>query len=237
MSDEDAFLSGIAADRADRTQLLVFADWLGDRGDPREEFVRLHARLLDMRGTEPEFEGAEQKWLSWVGCVPQLTGRNRLPRLDDKWLDALCRVCTHSDVQEYAKGWYEPGPMRAEMREYGHADHTGDGEEALILYSGSRSDYIDPIGFVAETILTAIWENPFFTYGTHALANCPPMTRGRFWKHWTELCSSLRDPPQVPQIDDDVFLAAQFISSTWDNWGMVATYESRVFGLFWSTTA
>ncbi|MGZ4825448.1 MAG: TIGR02996 domain-containing protein, partial [Terriglobales bacterium] len=34
MSDEDAFLDGIAANRADRTRLLVFADWLADHGDP-----------------------------------------------------------------------------------------------------------------------------------------------------------------------------------------------------------
>ena len=52
MSEEEAFLDGIAADRADRTRLLVFADWLADRGDPREEFVRLHAKLLDMDGAE-----------------------------------------------------------------------------------------------------------------------------------------------------------------------------------------
>ena len=90
MSEEDAFLDGIAADRADRTRLLVFADWLADRGDPREEFVRLHARLLEMDGTEPEFADLEKQWTSWTAsvvgpdCLPHAFGK-----LSERWLDAI----------------------------------------------------------------------------------------------------------------------------------------------------
>jgi uncharacterized protein (TIGR02996 family) len=45
MSDDDAFLAGIAAAPADPLPRLVYADWLDDRGDPRAELVRLEIAL------------------------------------------------------------------------------------------------------------------------------------------------------------------------------------------------
>src|SRR6266702_4092908 len=99
MSDEDAFLDGIAADRADRTRLLVFADWLADRSDPREEFVRLHTKLLDMDRSEPEFNGLNEQWKSWIGGLP--FDAPTPGRLSSRWLDALCRVYTVSEAANY----------------------------------------------------------------------------------------------------------------------------------------
>src|SRR5438270_11536651 len=102
MSEEDAFLDGIAADRADRTRLLVFADWLADRSDPREEFVRLHAKLLDMDGTEPECGEHNDRWKGWVGGTP--FDYPAPARLSGRWLDALCRVYTAASRPAPADG-------------------------------------------------------------------------------------------------------------------------------------
>ena len=42
MSDRDAFLRAIAADPADDTVRLAFADWLDEQGEAdRAEFIRL----------------------------------------------------------------------------------------------------------------------------------------------------------------------------------------------------
>src|SRR5260370_13839087 len=40
MNDEAAFLAAVAAEPADETLKLVFADWLEERGDPRGAWVR-----------------------------------------------------------------------------------------------------------------------------------------------------------------------------------------------------
>src|SRR4051812_33056412 len=98
MSDEGAFLDGIAGDRADRTRLLVFADWLAERDDPREAFVRLHVRLLDLDGTEPDFATLDKTWCEWTGGVARapgyLPGAKQTVPLNDRWLDSFCRVFT-----------------------------------------------------------------------------------------------------------------------------------------------
>jgi uncharacterized protein (TIGR02996 family) len=41
MNEEAGFIAALLADPADRTVLLVYADWLDDRDDPRGEFLRL----------------------------------------------------------------------------------------------------------------------------------------------------------------------------------------------------
>src|SRR5947209_1174005 len=129
MSEEDAFLDGIAADRADRTRLLVFADWLADHSDPREEFVRLHARLLDMDGTEPGFADLEKQWASWTAsvvgpdCLPHASGK-----LPERWLDAICRVCTTAEVEMFAQDGRAPGAFRATRSEYGPESHRQEDE-------------------------------------------------------------------------------------------------------------
>ena len=45
--EEAALLAGIAARPTDRLGYLVYADWLDERGDPRGEFLRLSAQLLE----------------------------------------------------------------------------------------------------------------------------------------------------------------------------------------------
>ncbi len=47
---EEAFLDSIRANPQDETSLLVYADWLEERGDPRGEFVRQAAALGDADG-------------------------------------------------------------------------------------------------------------------------------------------------------------------------------------------
>jgi uncharacterized protein (TIGR02996 family) len=44
VSEESAFLAAVAATPDDDTARLVYADWLGDRSDPRGEYVRLEVR-------------------------------------------------------------------------------------------------------------------------------------------------------------------------------------------------
>jgi uncharacterized protein (TIGR02996 family) len=41
VNEEAGFIAALFADPADRTTLLVYADWLDDRGDPRAEFLRI----------------------------------------------------------------------------------------------------------------------------------------------------------------------------------------------------
>ena len=48
MSDEAAFLAAIAAEPADDTRRLVYADWLDERGDPRGEYLRLELQLHEI---------------------------------------------------------------------------------------------------------------------------------------------------------------------------------------------
>jgi uncharacterized protein (TIGR02996 family) len=245
MSEEDAFLDGIAADRADRTRLLVFADWLADRSDPREEFVRLHAKLLDMDGTEPEFADLEKQWTSWTAsvvgpdCLPHAFGK-----LSERWLDAICRVCTTTEVETFAQDGRAPGAFRAVRSEYGPEAHRQedtppeDRAAALVLYHGYASDYDRPFEFVAETVLDDFPTDPFTERGAAALALCPPVTRASFWLLWRELSGALSEPPPLPELDaDDLFLGAQFVNAypDSDSWGIVAIYRDDYFALFWST--
>ena len=247
MSDEDAFLDGIAADRADRTRLLVFADWLADRSDPREEFVRLHARLLDMDGTEPEFGEAERAWTAWTGGVVfvpgYLPGVSHPPRLDERWLDAVCRVFTAADVIAHHADGPDDRSAEVERHEFGQMDHihTG-GEETLVLYRGKPEAFAGPFAFVAGTVLRDLWDDPF--RATEAGAGNPgyrslaSVTRGSFWRRWRAHLAGLRNPPPLPALAaDNHVLGAQCVEGDWNNWAFVAVHRDDYFALFWSTTA
>lgn len=73
MNEEAGFIAALLAEPDDRVALLVYADWLDERNDPRGEFVRLLAtdtydpeRLVELAGT---FD------LLWVLAVQRRIGR------------------------------------------------------------------------------------------------------------------------------------------------------------------
>ena len=244
MSEEDAFLAAIAADRADRTRLLVFADWLAERSDPREEFVRLHTRLLDTDGTEAEFRGLEDEWVRWTGGVAWMPGYLPGPptghRLDERWLDAFARVFTEGDVQSHAPN---NEPPEVERLGFGQMDHLSiSGEEELVLYRGKPAHFRGPFDFATRTVLRDLWDDPFGLPPRHWSGTgsrfLAPVTGGSFWQRWRMHCRGLRNRPPLPVLDpDNHFLGAQYIEGNWNNWCFVAAYRNDYFALFWSTTA
>jgi uncharacterized protein (TIGR02996 family) len=228
MSEEDTFLDGIGADRADRTRLLVFADWLADRGDPREEFVRLHAKLLDMDGTEPEFEERNEVWNIWVneGTKP----RANRPWIGNRWLDAMCRVCTSADIEPYLHdadyAWWSAAERTEHVYDY----------DTLVLYHGLARDFVTPLEFLAGTIAIDIGNNEWFP-AVVPLQGCEPITRGKFWRLWREQLAALRNPPPLPEtVSGNRFLGAQYFDGSWAFWAAVAVYQHDYFALFWTTT-
>jgi uncharacterized protein (TIGR02996 family) len=229
VSEEDAFLDGIAADRADRTRLLVFADWLAERADPREKFVRLHARLLEMDGREPEFAEFEAQWNRWVGGT---AGPQRQPYsgfLADRWLDAICRVCTVADLEPYLCDADYTWSSAAERAEHECANPF----DAVVLYRGLARDFATPLEFLAGTIAIDVGENEWFQ---GALAGCAPITRGTFWRLWREQVAALMPPSPPPEIaPDNHFLGAQYLGGNWAFWAAVAVHQHDYFALFWST--
>ncbi|AMV28467.1 hypothetical protein VT84_28945 [Gemmata sp. SH-PL17] len=234
MSDEDAFLTGIASDRADRTRLLVFADWLADQGDPREEFVRTHTRLLDMDGTESEFAGLDKVWNRWVRGRP--SSRSRRTRISDRWLDAMCRVCTIADVNQYTLNGPRSLLALTQAKIFGPRDHLDPTPSLrLNLYRGRAGDFGSPFDFVAQTVLTDLREDPFRSREIAAIDSCFPITRGRFWQSWLGHLHQLREAPPLPSPEADYpFLAAQYIDGGDNNHGLVATYVNDYFALTWS---
>jgi uncharacterized protein (TIGR02996 family) len=78
--EEAGFLRAIAADPADDTNRLVYADWLDERGDPRGEYIRLRLQLRQPRGRRHVENrlaelpaGIDFEWRSRVFAVPKLT--------------------------------------------------------------------------------------------------------------------------------------------------------------------
>lgn len=247
MSEEDAFLAGIEADRADRTRLLVFADWLAERNDPREEFVRTHEKLLQMDGTEPEFAELEKTWAIWTGGVALLPGY--LPggaptkRLDDCWVDSFCRVFTVADLATGLASRSGEQQFIVNRYDYEQMDHIEtSGEESLTLYHGKPENFGSHISFVAATILRDLWDDPFQVTppATEPVAQrfLAPVTMGSFWRRWRGLRAGLRNPPALPVLTaDNHFLGAQYIEGDWNNWAFVAIHQHDWFALFWATTA
>ena len=74
MDEEAGFIAALLADPGDRTVLLVYADWLDDRNDPRGEYLRLlvaaeveRGRLVVLRGRLAELH--RQLDSAWVWMV------------------------------------------------------------------------------------------------------------------------------------------------------------------------
>ena len=81
MNEEAGFIAALAAEPGDRTTLLVFADWLDERGDPRAEGLRLLTapkpnwkRIAELSSPD----AAARKWVVRYKCgcgsVVRLTG-------------------------------------------------------------------------------------------------------------------------------------------------------------------
>lgn len=239
MSEEDAFLDGIAANRADRTRLLVFADWLADRSDPREEFVRLHTKLLEMDGTEPEFAELEKRWERWTAGA---TGPDCLPHVEGKlsahWLNSLCRVVQTADVEAYLFGDSIPFPADTPERlEFDFDAHKDRCETpTTVFYRGSANGFASPLEFCASTVLLDILQDEWFDV-TRSVLSCSPITRGNFWSRWRGCLAELLAPPSfsLPS-PDNRFLGGQELSTGWSNWAIVGVHQHDYFALFRSTT-
>ena len=83
MSERDGFLRAIAADPADDTVRLAFADWLDEHGDPdRAEFIRVQIQLGNANRKSPrhaKLAARERKLLDahqaeWLGPLPRPGG-------------------------------------------------------------------------------------------------------------------------------------------------------------------
>jgi uncharacterized protein (TIGR02996 family) len=98
MNEEAGFLAGLLAEPDDVTTLLVYADWLDDRADPRAEYLRLLAanqldqrRLAELRrAVDPVWALAVTNRLAcgcWVrvtsGSFHEFRGEVIAARLDD----------------------------------------------------------------------------------------------------------------------------------------------------------
>src|SRR5207248_1944325 len=77
---EEAFLRAIAADPADESNRLVYADWLEERGDPRGEYIRLRLKVREPRGRKrvrarlAELSaGIDGRWRRQVFAVAKLS--------------------------------------------------------------------------------------------------------------------------------------------------------------------
>ena len=59
MNEEAGFVAALLAEPDDHTAMLVYADWLDERGDPRAAYLRLRAE-----GTwPPRTEGIDLGWV------------------------------------------------------------------------------------------------------------------------------------------------------------------------------
>jgi len=234
MAEEDAFLDAIAADRADRARLLVFADWLAERDDPREEFIRIHVRLLDMDGTEPEFREQNERWEEWVGGEP--FDWPAPARLSERWLDALCRVYTIADSDFYP-GTSPDQVVKVNRFEYGPEDFADRGSDA-ILYHGKPGDFDGPFDFVVKTLAphwSDVERRDSNIHGSMSNAHLTPLTRGLFWHNWRSVLAWLVNPPPGPvPAADSFFLGAQYIDVDRYFVATVAIHQHDYFALFWS---
>jgi uncharacterized protein (TIGR02996 family) len=77
--EEDRFVQAILADPDDASIRLVYADWLEERGDPRGEFLRLEAALM-------ELPLEDDRWAAMAARFRELRAT-----IDRDWLTALGR--------------------------------------------------------------------------------------------------------------------------------------------------
>lgn len=62
MHDEQEFLQAIGDRPHDESNRLVFADWLEEAGDVRAEFLRVDARLAQLRAGDEEYAETLLQW-------------------------------------------------------------------------------------------------------------------------------------------------------------------------------
>jgi uncharacterized protein (TIGR02996 family) len=75
MDEETAFVNAILASPRDDTVRLVFADWLDERNDPRDEWLRVTVRLQQLVWNFAPVESRAKQL--WVREVAQLQRRLR----------------------------------------------------------------------------------------------------------------------------------------------------------------
>src|SRR5688572_8730907 len=81
MNEEHGFIAALAEQPDDRTTLLVFADWLDDRGDPRAEGMRLLAapkpnwkRIAELSSPDADARRWVVRYKCGCGSVVRFTG-------------------------------------------------------------------------------------------------------------------------------------------------------------------
>lgn len=77
MSEEDAFLKAISQNPYDESSLLVYADWLEEKGDVRAEYLRVFHQVRT--GPQRMEDLARQIDPKWIATITG--GRGKRPRL------------------------------------------------------------------------------------------------------------------------------------------------------------
>src|SRR6266545_1532761 len=87
MSEEAGFIAALLTEPDDRTTLLVYADWLDDRSDPRAEYLRLLAteKADESRAEEIRSQLAELRTGIDVGWITLIGSRHFGPNCRVKW--------------------------------------------------------------------------------------------------------------------------------------------------------
>jgi uncharacterized protein (TIGR02996 family) len=100
MRDESLFLAAIAAEPADDTPRLVFADWLDEHGDPdRAEFIRVQCARLRNADGGGDLPASELARL-------ETRERELLSRNKDRWLQPLRDLKARTSLYgEFSRGF------------------------------------------------------------------------------------------------------------------------------------
>jgi uncharacterized protein (TIGR02996 family) len=87
VTEEAGFIAALLAEPDDRTTLLVYADWLDDRGDPRAEYLRLLAaeKSEEARHEEIRAQLVELRTRLDVGWLTLIGSRHFGPNCRVKW--------------------------------------------------------------------------------------------------------------------------------------------------------
>jgi uncharacterized protein (TIGR02996 family) len=81
MDDETPFIQAVQAAPGDKALLLIYADWLEERGDPRADFLRIRVALGRLSPTDKQFRalwsrlrrlrsGIDPAWLAVLDRTP-----------------------------------------------------------------------------------------------------------------------------------------------------------------------
>jgi uncharacterized protein (TIGR02996 family) len=102
MNDEAAFLTALRADPADATLLLVYADWLEERGDPRAEYIRLlQAPEENETRIETLRRQIEPAWAALIdGCCEKIGTciQAEVLRIDKEWREEKSDISKYDSV-------------------------------------------------------------------------------------------------------------------------------------------